>query len=129
VEGVSKFEVSDIEVKAKTKSYSIDTVKKLKDLYGPECEIYFIAGSDYAGELDTWREIDALKKLCSFVIAARPGYKLERSPEDTRFIEVDTPDISSTEIRERVRDGKEFKELVPEKVYGYIKEKRLYSQS
>lgn len=125
VEGLANIEVSDIEMRVKEKSYSINTVKKLKDIYGDH-EIYFIAGSDYADELDTWKEIDSLKKLCSFVIATRPGYKLESPPENTRSIEIATPDISSTNIRKRIRAAREFKELVPEKVYGYIKDRGLY---
>lgn len=122
----SGLEASDIEIKLKGTSYSINTIKELKREYGDGVEIFFIAGSDYADELDTWKDIEDLKRLCNFIIATRPGYKLEEEPPNTTAIEVDTPDISASQIRELVKGGEGFEEHLPKKVSSYIKDKRLY---
>ncbi len=120
------FEVSDIEIKMRGMSYSINTIKEFKRIYGADTQIYFIAGSDYAEELESWKDIDNLKRLCSFVLATRPGYRLKSKPPDTAIISVDTPDISSTDIRELIKEEKEFKKFLPEAVYNYIIKRRLY---
>ncbi len=125
--GVSNFEVSDIEIRLKGTSYSINTIKEFKKLYGDKTEVFFIAGSDYADELKSWKDIDDLKRLCTFIIATRPGYRVVSPPANTELIEADTPDISSTEIRKRIREGASFAEHVAAEVYNYIINKRLYT--
>ncbi|MDB4349919.1 nicotinate-nucleotide adenylyltransferase, partial [Omnitrophica bacterium] len=113
VEEKPNLEVSDIEIKLKGTSYSINTIKKLKNIYGDGADIYFIAGSDYADELESWKDIENLKRLCRFVIATRPGYNPASRPAHTEVMDVDTPDISSTNIRRHIKEGKAFKELLP----------------
>jgi nicotinate-nucleotide adenylyltransferase len=126
VEKIPDFEVSDIEIRLKGTSYSINTIKELKKIYGSAQDIFFIAGSDYAEELKAWKDIEELKRLCNFVMATRPGYDLKTPPEDTRIISVDTPDISSTDIRSLIKEGKEFREFMPLEVYDYIVAGQLY---
>jgi nicotinate-nucleotide adenylyltransferase len=129
--------VSDIELKRGGKSYTIDTIRRLKK--EKDADYYFFAGSDAISFLPNWKEIDALVRECEFVLMVRPGHALDDlsiaarrlSPEtlgclERNFVIVRQVDISSTEIRERVRDGMEFSHLVPPAVARRIRESRLY---
>lgn len=130
------FSVSDIEIRRAGVSYTYDTLLALKAEYGSEYDLYFIIGADSAVELKTWHRIAELMQLCYFVAAARPGFEPHKAELKESFGEmaekkilwVHTPeiDISSTEIRERVRNHKSVKNLVPEEVAEYIRQKDLY---
>jgi len=134
------FTVSDIEIKRGGPSYSIDTVRYLKKIYPKEVEFYFILGSDTRKELPLWREIKTLKRLCRFIVVARPGVN---EPVRARclpithgrqrplwslmsYLKGPVSNISSQEIRKRLTEGRPIKYLVPDKVAGYIKKYRLY---
>jgi nicotinate-nucleotide adenylyltransferase len=67
------FEVSDVELRRKGKSYTIDTVRELQDLYGPSVELFFIIGLDAFLEFPTWKAPEELLKICHFVVVPRPG--------------------------------------------------------
>lgn len=120
------FEVSDVEKKLNGPSYTINTVKEFRKIYGDNAQIFFIAGSDYIRDLKSWKSIEDLKRLCRFVIAKRPGYGVSRAPEGTVFVDVDTPDISSTAIRKLIKREEAFKGLVAEEVFSYIMNNKLY---
>ena len=135
-----KFEVSDLEIKRKGKSYTIDTVNEILGHYGEECEVFLIMGADSLNELELWKDIRKLSQLCHFVIVNRPGFSTEASPRLTELIgddnivdieklriEIEPVGISSTEIRKRLKDRIEIKGLVPECIEAYIKEHGLYS--
>jgi|YNPMSStandDraft_1061717.scaffolds.fasta_scaffold46324_2 nicotinate-nucleotide adenylyltransferase len=151
-QGKERFQVSDIEARRPGPSYSIITLHRLKDIY-PEDKFFFIVGSDAFLEIDTWKDYDQLFRECSFVVVSRPGFGLELlskvldriKPErviDLRIVgqldrkkllsgglfilEARTPDISSTEIRRRVRTGLSIRGLVPEGVEAYIQNNNLY---
>jgi nicotinate-nucleotide adenylyltransferase len=118
------FEVSKFEIAKEGISYTIDTLSNFSKKYkGP---LYFIAGSDLADELRRWKDFDQILKICNFVIAKRPNYKISDIPKEVKVINVDTPDITSSDIRERIQKGKDFKHLVPKEVYNFIKENNLY---
>lgn len=126
IESEPAFEVSGIEGRLKGPSYSINTIKEFKKIYGGAAEIFFITGSDSVEELKAWKDIENLKNLCTFVIATRPGYAVEGAPGRTKVVEADTPDISSTDIRRRIKENKPIKKLLPSKVYNYIIIRKLY---
>ena len=142
VSGKSKFEVSDLEIKREGKSYTIDTVQEILDHYGKDCEVFLIMGADSLNELELWKNIKRLSQLCHFVIVNRPGFKTEASTRLVEIIgsnnildmerlrvEINPVGISSTDIRKRLNDGVQIKDLVPECVEGYIKEHSLYIPS
>lgn len=136
---------SRIELDREGPSYSYDTLTALRD---PGTQIYFIVGADAFAEIDTWNRFPAVLDLAHFVVVSRPGNTLdslrERVPTafsrpfaatqgaqpstDTRVIlvEANTPDISSTDIRRRVRAGEGLHGLVPDAVAAYISSHRLY---
>jgi len=119
------FSVSDVEIKRNGRSYTIDTVKKLKGIY-PGDELYFIIGSDLLKYLDEWKDLSEITKLVKFVAATRPGYPLEKIPTYIATLPIRAVDISGFEIRQAIKNNKSFKYLVPEAVFQYITKKGLY---
>lgn len=114
-----KFEVSDVEYKTEGKSYSLITVKKLREQYNIEGKVNFLIGTDAFEKINTWYKADELKELVHFIVFDR-GVKL--SPKegwDYELASMDFLDISSTEIRTKHNDTiLEVKE--------YIKSNGLY---
>lgn len=130
------FEVSTLELDRPGYSYTIDTIRCFQDHY-PEKTIYFIMGSDALFSFHTWKKAEQLSTMCRFIVVTRPGYKLEKNHpqyanlpaglwENINFLEVPGFDFSSTDIRNRVRQGKPIKYLVPPEVEQYIKQHGLY---
>jgi len=132
------FYVSPIEIERPGLSYTIDTVLALIEQYGDKTEFYFITGADTVQELPTWRNIDHLLDLCYFIAATRPGcmcsidhvIKSFGTKGRQRIHRLPTPEleISSTDIRERVRQGRSIKYIVPESVESYILKEGLYQR-
>ncbi|NMW85582.1 nicotinate-nucleotide adenylyltransferase [Peptoniphilus sp. AGMB00490] len=131
------FEISNIETNRVKLSYTVDTVKELKKIYKEE-KLYFLIGLDTLFELKTWKKIEELSKEIEFVVALRPKYiDIEEINRELKFLQenyntkvkiIHTPlyEISSTELRERIKDKKSVKYLIPEKVVNYIKESGFY---
>jgi nicotinate-nucleotide adenylyltransferase len=104
-------------------------------------QFFFILGADAFAEIATWSRYPAVLDHAHFVVVSRPGITLDslrarvpsafdrQSSAQTRVIllESPTPDISSTDIRRRVRAGKSLAGLVPDSVAAYIRQHRLYS--
>ncbi len=127
------FEVSDVEIKRQGFSYTYDTVCQFRRVFGADCLIYFITGADVLGEIVTWNKADLLFDECCFIAATRPGFTLDASqalPPQLRdkisFMEVPALAISSTDIRNRLRQGRSIKYLLPETVETYIQKHHLY---
>ena len=124
-----KMEVSDIEIKRKGISYSIDTIKKLKS-QNSKVKIYWVVGSDIVAEFDRWKNSEELIKEATFLVFPRDPYDLPKNlPKGFKLVETPTLQVanfSSTVIRQRIKEGKTVKYLVPEKVEQYIKENNLY---
>ena len=135
VEGCPYFGVSDVELKRSGISYTYDTVLELKKQY-PGYELYFIVGADSVPQLSTWHNIYGLLHEVTFVAVARPGYDkaFTKAREDfgglgeEKILLLKMPElaVSSTDIRERVKNGAPVDGMVPEAVRDYILEKGLY---
>lgn len=130
------FEVSTIEIERQGLSYTIDTVQEIKSIYKIET-VYFITGADAVLEILTWKEAEKLLNMCTFIAATRPGYNLNNLKETLKSLpgeifkktlplEVPALSISSSDIRQRVREGRSIKYLLPEPVEQYIKENKIY---
>jgi nicotinate-nucleotide adenylyltransferase len=125
IRGNSHFGVSDIEIKRKGPSYTVDTVKALKKK-SPGHVFYFIAGSDLLKYLDEWKDFSELLALVKFIVATRPGYPLEEIPSYVKRVGIRAVDVSAFEIRQRIKEGKSFRYLVPEPVFEYIAKNKIY---
>lgn len=123
------FLISSIELDRGGKSYSIETVADLQEKHGGDAEIFFIMGMDGLKELSAWKNIEELAKRCRFIVATRRGWKEEESPwkDVCHIMEVPALEISSTDIRNRVKCGRPIKYLVPEVVEKYICDHGLYA--
>ncbi len=128
------FVVCDCELDRPGPSYSIDTIRALQQRLPPEVEILFVTGADAVLELPEWREPDAILGESRVVAARRPGFDLERmnavlGPQRASKIELldmELMDISSTDIRRRVSQGRSIRYLTPPAVIDYIKRHNLY---
>lgn len=125
IKGNKYFEVSDMEIERKGKSYTIDTINELRNKF-PKETLYFITGSDLLKYLKEWKDLERIIKMVKFVVATRPGYPLEKIPSYISTIAIRAVDISAYEIREAVKQDRSFRYLVPDEVFSYIKKKRLY---
>ena len=139
IEGEPLFEFSDFDLTREGPSYTIDTVTHFGELLGADVELHWIIGADSLSELTAWHRVHDLVDACRIITAARPGWDaIDWSP--LRAILTDaqvaalqggvlsTPqiDISSTDIRRRVREGRSIRYLVPDPVRSYIETNDLY---
>ncbi len=132
----NKFIVSDVEIKSMEKSYTINTIRKLINEYD-DAEFYFITGTDAILELPNWYDTENLLKMCKFIGVSRSGYstleienkinKIKNSYNgQIELLQVPMLEISSTDIRKRIKQGRSAKYLLPEIVEEYILKKNLY---
>jgi len=143
--------VSDIEGRRPGKSYSIETLRQVREQQGRDWELYFILGLDAILEISTWKDYAELFTLCHFVALDRPGYdrsQLEallrgevhpqcaplpggagfQHPSGYKILLLATTlmDISATRIRRLVGEGRSVRYLLPESVRRYIIKNKLY---
>ena len=145
--------VSTIELEAPDKPYTFETIDRLRSVLGSETKLFFVMGADSFEEINTWREPARLLSSTNLIVITRPGHDVSASHLDERFRstivdlrggerefnKADSSsehhifvtgcvniDISSTEIRQRRRDGVSIEELVPPRVADYIKKYELY---
>lgn len=131
----SKIEVSDVEFQNSGRSYSYLTIKKLYELY-PDItgRINFVIGTDAFEKIETWYEAEKLVQLVNFVVVTRDkNYDFKSLFESINIqglqaevVNVPYSDISSSEIRSRVKLGKSIKYYVPNLVESYIELQNLY---
>lgn len=128
------FEVSRMEYERGGRSYTVDTLRAFRQLYGAGTELFFVTGADAILEIIGWKQPEELLAMCRFIAATRPGYDLrqlnallgEYFSGSISILDIPAPSISSSDIRERVRRGASIKYLVPEAVEAYIIKSRLY---
>jgi nicotinate-nucleotide adenylyltransferase len=128
------FDCSRRELDREGPSYSVTTLREFTAEGGPDQELFFITGADAILEILTWYEADTVVQLCRFIAATRPGYDLERLRrllppaylERIDALEVPGVLISSTDVRQRVREGRTIRYLVPEPVEEYLRKFSLY---
>ncbi|SHJ51709.1 nicotinate-nucleotide adenylyltransferase [Tepidibacter formicigenes] len=130
------FEVSSMEIKREGRTYTIDTLKKLKNLY-MDSELFFITGADALCDIESWKDVQGNFNLATFIGATRPGVELLKvknkidrlkNKYNAKILNIHVPslDISSTDIRERIKQNESIKYLLPEDVEKYIYKYNLY---
>lgn len=137
IEDNTYFSLSDIEIRRPGKTYTIDTLEELYNIYGCETEFYFIIGGDTLFEIKGWRRATDVFQRCIFVVYKRWGFKDEELELEREYLaEVHSAkilfahgpliDISSTHIRRYIKADRSIKYLVPDTVLKYIEENSLY---
>lgn len=125
VEGDPLLDASRVDIDRGAPTYTIDTLTDLRAL-NPTAEWYFITGADALARLGEWRDSDHLRTLATFVGVTRPGYRWEGSLDGITLVEVPGFEVSSTDVRRRVRTGQPIRYLVPGAVADYIGVHSLY---
>jgi nicotinate-nucleotide adenylyltransferase len=130
----SRFAVSDIEVNRSGPSYTVDTLLALRNA-NPHAELFLVLGWDAAALFRSWYRPDEVIALAPIVVVTRPGRK-PPSADDLRaaglqpgrviLCERPTPDVSASQIREAVREGRALSDVVPDAVARYIASAHLY---
>lgn len=127
VAGNPRLGVERIELGLAAPSYTVRTLRALAERE-PGNRFTLLLGTDAARDLGAWHDVDALPDLADVVVFARPGAPLTRHPAIRRVVEVPALDVSATMIRERVRQGRSIRYLVPEAVREYIAAYGLYRE-
>lgn len=135
VKGNPAFSASDYEVKKEDYSYTLTTMQYLTE-HDPDTEYYFIIGEDSLDLIDTWYKPEKILELCKILVFPRSrGENRLREKADAamkrlggEILIIDAPifELSSTEIRERVREGKSIRYMLPDPVRKFIEENNLY---
>jgi nicotinate-nucleotide adenylyltransferase len=123
-----RFKVSTIDIDRSGPTYTIDTLRDLKVAY-PDAELFFITGADAVTAIAGWKDSEELWGLAQFVAVTRPGHQLDlpAAPEGAiQVLEIPALAISSTDIRERVSEGKPIWYLVPDGIVQFIAKHGLY---
>lgn len=148
VTGMPRLEASDDELRSDGPSYTADTLDRRHAAGATASQIFFITGADAFAEIESWYRFPEVLDLAHFVVVSRPGVASaamrERLPaladrycEPTRsgampsrpsvfLVDAPTPDVSSTDVRDRLRTGRSISGLVPRGVETHIHRHHLY---
>ncbi|PYZ94220.1 nicotinate (nicotinamide) nucleotide adenylyltransferase [Salipaludibacillus keqinensis] len=121
------YKLSKVEMERSGPSYTVDTIKKLQNDH-PDVQFSFIMGGDSLKHFSMWDRSDELQKMLPFIVLIRPGFAI---PEATKFLDLTILDeisleLSSSYIREKVKNNSLNQFLLIKEVYEYIRENRLY---
>ncbi len=128
-----RFSVSRIEVDREGPTYTVETLRALKERQPNDVDLYFVTGADAILEIFHWKDTEEILSLAHFIAATRPGYDLAHFEEEApsahpnvSVMNIPALAISSTDIRVRVKEGRPIRYLVPEGVKNYIEKAGLY---
>ena len=131
IQGNPRFQACSIELERGGTSYTVDTLKALRAKLGSQAGLYLIIGADNVSEIRTWCRPEKIIDLCTVLVASRPDADFSKANERLmrrmRFVDTPLIQVSSTEIRNRVRRGDPIRYLVPASVEKYIRNKNLYT--
>ncbi len=131
-----RMKISDIEIVRQGNTYTYETLESLKEQY-PDTELYFIQGADCLFTIEKWRHPERIFAACTILAAVRNATSMEAMEAQRNHLEqkwgakvhlLNMPEIqiSSTEIRNRLKQEKSVQGMLPVEVFSYIKEKGLY---
>jgi len=123
----ARFSVDTIEIERGGLSYTVDTLAVLSARFD-SAELFWLVGADILATFPKWREPKRIAELARLVVMQRSGdaADLSKMPANTQVLETRRIDVSSTEIRQRVHEGKSIRGFVPDAVADYIATRRLY---
>lgn len=124
--------VSDIEKKIGGKSFTINTVRALREIYPPKTDFYLLIGGDQLFTIEKWFRFEAILKECHICAVTRDGISYTDMQEyanelgRVKVLNSDIPAVSSSEVREKLAKGEDVSGLIPDAVLGYINDRGLY---
>jgi nicotinate-nucleotide adenylyltransferase len=131
-----RFALSRADLDRPPPSYTVDLLRELRREHGPETALYFIVGADILPELPAWVATQEILRLATLVALNRPGApapeprqlesRLPGASERIATLRMPGVDISSSELRERVAEGRPIRYLTPPAVEAYIRQRGLY---
>ena len=133
----SAFEEDDFEINRSEKSYTVNTLGYLKEKY-PNNDLFFIIGEDSLNDFDKWYKPDKILEMCSLLVFPRKSLKsltetikAVKEKMNGRILPISAPvfRISSTDIRNRVKNGQTVRYMLPENVRDYINKYHLYKEN
>ena len=137
IESISYFELSTIEVERFGNTYTSETLQQLTQ-QNPDVQYYFIMGADSLFHIEKWKDPEIIFQLSTLICMVRDDYnmadikkkgaELAQRGADILYLNMPKIDISSTDIRNRVKLHQSISELVPEKVEKYILQEHLYEK-
>ena len=132
VENLAGFEVSDIEGIRGGDSFTIDSVRYFRELYSLEADqLFLIIGADSLMRFDEWKSPDAILNECSVCVLKRAEVKHESLDKHfidrVEFLDNELMALSSSDIRNQIREGRDVEQLVDKKVIKYISDRKLYA--
>lgn len=138
IESEAYFEISDYEINKSENSYTYETVEVFSELQ-PDIDWYFLIGVDSLMDLDKWKNVERILSSCKLVVYNRAGFTVEEVSNQLRYIEqkfdkkiifINMPiiDISSTNIRNNIKVGRNVGYLLPKGVDEIIQELNLYKE-
>ncbi|MBQ4631357.1 MAG: nicotinate-nucleotide adenylyltransferase [Clostridia bacterium] len=135
IDGIDGFSVSDYEVNRKEPSYTVDTNRAMKKIYG--CQPFFIIGADSLYNLNSWKTPEILIKECRFIVAdrncddgddiAKECDRLNALGGDFSRLTMEKYDVTSTQLRNSIKNGIDCNHLIPHKVMDFIISNKLYT--
>jgi nicotinate-nucleotide adenylyltransferase len=141
IAGNPPFSISRVDLDRPGPSYTVETLRLLREQWGELTALYFVIGWDSLEDLLTWYDPAGILQQLSYLVAVRrPGYNEHEGYRDSlearlpgikqRLLVVPAPqfDISSTDLRQRIAEHRPIKYQVPESVEKYIKQYNLYQQ-
>ena len=122
-----KFKICDIELTLPTPSYTYATMRELSKI-APHTKFTIIMGSDNLPNLKRWKNAQEILTRHSFMVYPRPGYDINKEDlaDHIKIFNAPVFDIDSTAIRKGIRDGKDYRFLVPREAFRYITDKQLF---
>jgi nicotinate-nucleotide adenylyltransferase len=126
VDGVDGLEASRIELDRGGRSYTADTLTELRNIH-PDAELFTVLGEDAAAALATWERYREVVERSTLVVVERPGMRVELL-SDIDWVRVEVPhlEVSSTDLRARVVDGRPLDFLLTPEVIALIRKRELY---
>ena len=134
VEDDNRFYVDAHDLRRGGTTFSVDTVMRFREV-NPDAELYFIMGADSAEQLHRWRDAQIFMQLCRLVIYSRRGAhdfskglpeQLAEFIVNWEYISINPIDISSTDIRDRLRQDRPIRYMVPDEVAEFIHKSEIY---
>lgn len=129
------FVLSRVDVDRAGPTYTVDTMRLLRDQFGGNAELFFVMGMDSLANILKWRTPRKLIELCTLAVFNRPGFRVDLDELEIKlpglrervvFIPASALDIAASDLQRRVRKGQSIAQWVPATVARYIAEERLY---